>query len=116
MSATTMIETGRCDALVEALRAEFGGILAERILEAEAVDFLWEARVRERYLGQHEASFLDDEECCDEVSRIAILSLVDGRWHVGMCLVNGDGSAVELVWKRHFSDAEEAEIAYGLVR
>jgi hypothetical protein len=41
-----------CDAAVDALRAEFGAVLAERIIEAEAVDFLWESRVAERYLGQ----------------------------------------------------------------
>ena len=33
--------------------AEFGAVLAARIMEAEAADFLWEARVKERYLGQH---------------------------------------------------------------
>ena len=33
--------------------AEFGAVLAARIMEAEAVDFLWDARVKERYLGQH---------------------------------------------------------------
>ena len=46
-----MISTiGRgCDAALDALRAEFGGVLAERIIEAEAVDFLWEARVQERH-------------------------------------------------------------------
>lgn len=115
MSMMSMIGTRRCDALVDALKAEFGGMLADRILEAEALDFLWDARVRERYLGQHKASFLDDEEGGDEVSRIAILSLVDGRWHVGLCLVDGDGSALELLWKRHFPDAGQAEIAYDSV-
>ncbi|QAY78141.1 hypothetical protein [Sphingosinicella sp. BN140058] len=112
MSMMSMIGTGRCDALVDALKAEFGGMLAERILEAEALDFLWEARVRERYLGQHEAAFLDDVESFDEVSRIVILSLVDGCWHVGLCQVDGNGHASELLWKRRFESLKEAEIAY----
>ena len=107
-----MISTiGRsCDAAVEALRAEFGGVLAERIIEAEAVDFLWESRVRERYLGQQIGVDLDDEEASQELSRVAILSVLEGRWHVGACLVDGEGAAVELLWKRQFPGRGEAEL------
>src|SRR5687768_1830769 len=96
-----MISTiGRsCDAAVDALRAEFGAILAERIIEAEALDFLWEARVRERYLGQRIGSDLEDEAASQEFSRVAILSALDGRWYAGMCLVDGEGAAIELLWK-----------------
>ncbi len=57
-----------CDAAVDALRAEFGAVLAERIFEAEAVDFLWEARVRERYLGQQIGWGFDDEDGSQELS------------------------------------------------
>jgi hypothetical protein len=32
---------GRCEALVGALRAELGGVVAERVIESEAADFLW---------------------------------------------------------------------------
>ena len=53
MTMISAIANGRCEALVEGLRAEFGAILADRILEAEAADYLWEARLKERYLGQH---------------------------------------------------------------
>ena len=102
------IGNGRCDAAVEALRAEYGAILAERILEAEAVDFLWDARVRERYLGQH-FSLEDDAE---ELSRVAILSVLVGSWHAGLCLVDGEGSSVELLWKRSFDSRDEAEAAF----
>ena len=101
-----------CDALVDPLRAEFGGILAARILEAEAVDFLWEARVQERYLGQQCGSEFEFEDVDFELSRIAILSPLDGRWHVAMCLVDGEGAAVELLWKRAFQARSEAEIAF----
>jgi hypothetical protein len=99
----------RCDVLVDAIRAEFGGILAERILEAEGLDFLWEARVSERYLGQHIGDGVDYEEQSRELSRIAVLGRFDGRWHVGTCLVDGEGAAVELLWKRKFERRQEAE-------
>jgi hypothetical protein len=104
--------TGRCDALVDTLRAELGGVLASRIIEAEVADFLWESRVRERYLGQHFDALDDDKPTSDEVSRIAFLSFLDGRWHAGMCLVDGEGGAVELLWKRSFDRYDQAEIAF----
>ncbi len=108
-----MISTiGRgCDVAIDALRAEFGSVLAERIFEAEAVDFLWEARVRERYLGQQIGWDFDHEDECQELSRVAILSVLDGRCHVGMCVVDGAGAAVELLWKRSFESRGEAELA-----
>ena len=73
------IGTRRCDDLVDTLKAEFGGILTERILEAEALDFLWDARVAERYLGQQIGWDLDDEGASQELPRIANLSVLDGR-------------------------------------
>jgi hypothetical protein len=109
ISATT---NGRCDALVEGLRAEFGAILADRILEAEAADYLWEARLKERYLGQHVDVGFDDAEDERELSRVAILSLLGGLWHTASCLVDGDGMAVDLLWKRSFDSQEAAEAAF----
>jgi hypothetical protein len=99
----------RCDGAVYVLRAEFGAVLAERIIEAEALDFLWEARVRERYLGEHVGCDLDEEQASQELSRVVILSVLDGRWYAGMCLVDGEGAAVELLWKRSFECRAEAE-------
>jgi hypothetical protein len=105
-----MAKIGRgCDAAIDALRAEFGAVLAERIIEAEAVDFLWEARVWERYLGQQIGWDIDVEEASQELSRLAILSVLDGCWYAGMCLVDGEGAAVELLWKRRFDSRAEAE-------
>ena len=105
-----MITIGRSsDAAIDALRAELGAVLAERIIEAEALDFLWEARVRERYLGQQIGLDFDDEDPSQELSRVAILSVLDRRWYAGMCLVDGEGAAVELLWKRHFQTCAEAE-------
>jgi hypothetical protein len=105
-----MISTiGRgCDAAVEALKAEFGAVLAERIIEAEALDFLWDSRIQERYLGQMGPD-VDDEDASQELSRVAILSVLDGRCYVGMCLADGEGTAVELLWKRSFDTREGAE-------
>jgi hypothetical protein len=105
-----MANIGRgCDAAVEALRAEFGAVLVERIIEAEAVDFLWEARVQERYIGQACGLDVDDEEASQELSRVAILSVLDGRWYAAMCVVDGEGTAVALLWKRQFERRGEAE-------
>jgi hypothetical protein len=47
----------------------------------------------------------------EEVSRIAVLSSIGGRWYVGMCLVDGEGDAVDLLWKREFDGRLDAEIA-----
>jgi hypothetical protein len=110
MNMISAISNRGCDAVVEDLRAEFGAILAERIIEAEAVDFVWEGRVRERYVGQH-VEEIGDEEMSEDVSRIAVLSSVGDRWYVGMCLVDGEGDAVDLLWKRGFGGRAEAESA-----
>ena len=103
---------GRCDALVDGLRAEFGAIMADRILEAEAADYLWEARVKERYLGQHFDVGFDDSEDERELSRIAIVSFLGGCWHVAACLVDGEGMAADLLWKRSYDGEDEALAAF----
>ena len=110
MNMISAISKRACDARVDDLRAEFGAILADRIIEAEALDFLWEGRVSERYLGQHVAQ-MDDEERSQDLSRVAVLSSIGGRWHVGSCLVDGEGAAIDLLWKREYGGREEAEIA-----
>jgi hypothetical protein len=112
MNIISTVGMGRCEALVDALRAELGGVLAERVIEAEAADFLWESRVRERYLGQHIDAILGDEQLSDEVSCIAFLSFLDGDWHAGICLVDGEGAALDLLWKRTVGSPEEAETAF----
>jgi hypothetical protein len=91
MNMTSAIANGRCDALVEALRAEFGSLWADRILEAEAADFMWDARVSERYLGQQIGWDQDEEEAPEELSRVAITAVVDGD-----CFGRGDRSNVAL--------------------
>jgi hypothetical protein len=102
----------RCEGLVDALTAEFGCILAQQILESEALDFLWEARVGEHYLGQHVDGLCELDTVSVELSRIVILSNLQARWTVALCLVDGDGSPVDLLWKREFEGRDEAEFAF----
>ncbi|OYW46431.1 MAG: hypothetical protein B7Z08_01000 [Sphingomonadales bacterium 32-68-7] len=109
MARVSVVGEGACEAVVEGLKAEYGAVLAARILEAEAADFLWDARIGERYLGQH-FGYADDAE--DEHSRVAILSLLAGNWHVGTCLADGDGQVVALLWSRRFERREEAEFMF----
>jgi hypothetical protein len=98
--------------LVAGLRMELGcgdiAAIAERIFEAEKADFHWQARLRERYLGQHWPLDAGDDEVGEDVSRVAILSFLAGRWHAGICLVDGDGCALDLLWLRSFERQEEA--------
>ena len=108
MTMISAIGNGRCEAVVDALQAEFGAIMAARILEAEAMDFLWDARMKERYLGQHFCLEIDAEE----LSRVAIMGVLAGRWCAALCLVDGEGSAVELIWQRKFDRMEEALAAF----
>ena len=115
MNMITAIGRG-CDVAIDALRAEFGAVLADRIIEVEALDFLWEARVREQYLGQQIGWGFDDEDASQDLSRVAILSVLDGRWYAGLCLVDGEGAAVELLWKRQIGSPLEAEIELLRVR
>lgn len=113
MTINSAMDGGRCEKLLDALRAEFGAMLAERILEAEAADFLWEARVKERYLGQHIDADLGSGEGFGELARMLISSVLDGRRYIALCLVDGDGQPVELLWKRSFDGQDEAEAAFG---
>ena len=116
MNMISINPIGRCDARIDALRAELGSILADRILEAEAADFLWESRVREHYLGQHIDAILDGENMPEDVSRVAFLSFLDGAWQAGICLLDGEGAAIDLLWKRTFERREEAESTFDHAR
>lgn len=112
MTMISAIANGAFEARIAGLEAEFGAILAGRIMEAEAVDFLWEARVKERYLGQHfDVCFPPDDEDM-ELSRVAVLSFFCGAWHAGACLVDGEGRTVDLLWKQTFKDRQLAEAAF----
>lgn len=112
MTMISAMPNAVCEARIDALLTEFGPILAERIMDTEALDFLWEARVRERYLGQHIAACFPPDEEDVELSRIAVLSAFGGRWHAGVCLIDGEGRAVDLLWKQQFADRDMAEAAF----
>ena len=123
MTMVSLISDGPKDGysqLVRELQAEFRhgdvGELADRIVESEAGDFYWEARVQERYLGQHFGLDDDADHAGEELARVAILSLFAGRWHVGACLVDGEGRAVGLLWRRSFEGRAEAEAAFAGAR
>lgn len=106
MKHISIIENRGCDARLDALQAEFGAVLAQRIIDSEAVDFLWEARICERYLGQHIAIDPCSDEAAEELSRVAIVSFLAGQFYRACCLVDGEGRAIELLWKRPLDTRE----------
>lgn len=100
--------------LVQGLQVQFEcadvHALADRIVEAEAVDYYWEGRVEERYLANYPSFELDeDDDLADERCRIACLSRFADCWHVATFVVNGEGQALDLLWRRSFDDREEAD-------
>jgi len=102
-------------ALVAGLELEFGRgageALAHRFLEAEEADFLWDARVLERWLGSYDS--LDDEDF--ELDRIAILGRQGRRgWFVATMIVDGDGKARGMIGKRFFPLLREAYVAFAI--
>lgn len=103
-------------ALVAGLEREFGpdaaAALAERFLEAEAVDFHWDARTRERWLGVYES--LDEDEI--DLDRVAIMGSLGGAWFVATCIVDGEGHAHAMSGCRTFGRRQDAEIALSRAR
>ena len=96
--------------LVAGLEIEFGRgageALAARFLEAEESDFLWDARVSERWLRAYESN---EEEDFD---RVAIVGRLDGRWFVAVSIVDGDGNAHGLMGRRNFRSERQARRAF----
>ncbi|MGN6121580.1 MAG: hypothetical protein ACTHOJ_01355 [Sphingomonas oligoaromativorans] len=97
--------------LTAGLEIEFGrGVgeaLAHRFLEAEETDFLWNARIEERWLGSYES--IDEEDL--ELDRIAICGRLDGRWFASVMLVDGDGLAHGTMGKRFCQSRRSAHEA-----
>ncbi|WP_240700576.1 hypothetical protein [Sphingobium sp. MP9-4] len=100
MAMVPHIETafsGRNDrvvsALVAGLEREFGRGAAEGLarhfLEVEEVDFRWDARSEERWLG----AYKDLDDAVFELDRVAICGCLDGSWFTAIMLVDGDGNA-----------------------
>jgi hypothetical protein len=98
--------------LVAGLEIEFGRdageALAQRFLEAEESDFLWDARASERWLGAYES--IDERDF--ELDRVAIMGRLDGRWFVAVSIVDGDGNAQGLMGRRSFRSERQAREAF----
>jgi len=99
-------------ALVSGLEIEFGHeageALTHRFLEAEEADFLWDARVLERWIGAYES--IDDDEI--DLDRVLIFGRLDGKWFVAVMIVDGDGNAHGLMGKREFGRRHQALAAF----
>lgn len=99
-------------ALVSGLEIEFGHgageALAYRFLEAEEADFLWDARIQERWIGTYESA--GDDEI--ELDRVRIVGRLDGRWFVAVMVVDGDGNPHGLTGKREFGRRKQALAAF----
>ncbi|HKY82289.1 MAG TPA: hypothetical protein VJM09_12560 [Sphingobium sp.] len=72
------------------------------LIAAEEVDFLWEARQAERWLGGWEGC--DEDE---ELDRIAIMGRLGGAWFNAIVLVDGEGRVQGLLG-RHDAAGESA--------
>lgn len=99
-------------ALVSGLEIEFGhGVgeaLAHRFLEAEETDFLWDARVEERWIGAYDST--DDDGF--DLDRVRIIGRLDGKWFVAVMIVDGDGNAHGVMGKREFGRRRQALAAF----
>ncbi|WP_246623525.1 hypothetical protein [Sphingomonas colocasiae] len=108
--------SGIVAALVHGLETEFGRgageALARRFLDAEEVDFCWDARVRERWLGAFEGAELDGIE----LDRVAVLGVLDRRWFVAGIIVDGEGQAQGMIARRAFGGRRAAERAFANAR
>ena len=97
--------------LISGLEIEFGRgageALARRFLDAEEVDFRWDARISERWLGAYES--LDEENC--ELDRVAICGRLDGEWFSATMIVDGDGDAHGMVGCRSCASESAAREA-----
>ena len=98
--------------LIAGLQIEFGSSaaagLAHHFLEAEEVDFHWDTRVSERWLGGYEAQ--DDNDL--ELDRVRIIGRLDGQWFVATCIVDGDGNAHGMLGCRNFGSESAARKAF----
>jgi len=99
-------------ALISGLELEFGRgageALAHRFLEAESIEFHWDGRVEERWIG----SYPNDDEDGLELDRVKIVGHLDGDWYVATMIVDGDGNAHGMMGKRNFRNRAYALRAF----
>ena len=97
--------------LIAGLEIEFGRgageALARQFLEAEDMDFRWDARASERWLGVYES--VEDEDF--GLDRVAICGRLDGKWFAATMIVDGDGSAHGMLGCRSFGSEKAAREA-----
>lgn len=98
--------------LANGLDAADAAMIARHFVDCELADFCWNARQREAWIGEYQ-SFDDGVGTLD---RIAILSELDGRFHVGIALVDGDGCIHDLRQHSSFASAWDAEDAFEQLR
>jgi hypothetical protein len=99
-------------ALVSGLEHEFGRgageALAHRFLEAEEMEFHWDARVQERWIG----AWWGTGEDGLELDTVRVLGRLDGRWFVAVMIVDGEGHAHGMMGKRAFAGVAAARRAF----
>jgi hypothetical protein len=97
--------------LIAGLEIEFGRgageALARRFLEAEEMDFRWDARASERWLGAYES--VEDEDF--GLDRVAICGRLDGNWFAATMIIDGDGSARGMLGCQSFGSERAAREA-----
>lgn len=84
-----------------------GEALARQFLAAEDVDFRWDARSDERWLGAYESDETDEFW----LDRIAICGRLDAKWFAAIMLVDGDGNAHGMLGCREFGTERGARAA-----
>ena len=103
-------------ALIAGLEIEFrhqaGEGLARHFLSGEEIDFRWDARIEERWLGSYDGT--DDDDFW--LDRVAICGRLDGRWFAATMIVDGDGNAHGMLGCRSVHDRKAAREAMQLAR
>jgi len=110
--------------LAAGLEIEFGRgageALAARFVAAEEADFVWEARVCERWLGALECGSGCGAECAEndeiELDRVAVVGCLDGVWYAAVSIVDGDGRTHGLMARRACASEGSAREAYAALR
>lgn len=98
--------------LVRALQTEFGchaaAALAQRFIDAEECDFLWDARRRERWLGSWEADDSGWTDSSSDLDRIAVLGQLGAKWYWATLIVDGEGHPQGVISRGEHGSAAEA--------
>ncbi|PZQ50013.1 MAG: hypothetical protein DI555_23390 [Novosphingobium pentaromativorans] len=110
--------------LAAGLEIEFGRgageALAARFVAAEEADFVWEARLCERWLGALECGCEcpGDDAACEEIEldRVAIVGCLDGAWFAAVSIVDGEGRTHGLMARRACASEGSAREAYAALR